>query len=271
VNRLAETFENQTRLGHAALVSYIMAGDPSLEATERFCFALQEAGTDVLELGVPFSDPIADGPIIQAAGQRALRAGTNLDGVIDLVRRMRSRGLTLPIVLMGYANPLLRMGPPRFANRALEAGIDGVIIPDLPFDEGAECYDEIRRAGLSAVQLVAPTSSEERIRQIAGQSSGFVYYVSLTGVTGVREQLPDGVVERIQAVQAMTPLPVAVGFGVSNPDMARALGRVARGVVVGSAIVRLIQDHGPDATQPLREFVGRLRKAIDEVELVRAS
>ena len=255
------------RGSHAALVSYIMAGDPDLETSARIALALQAAGTDVIELGVPFSDPIADGPVIAAAGQRALVQGVTLRKVLAQVADLRSRGLTVPVVLMGYINPIMKMGFPLFADECAKAGVNGVIVPDLPVDEAGELDAELSRAGIDAIQLVAPTSSDERIRRVAGASKGFLYYVSLTGVTGVRESLPSDVVERIRRVQALSPVPVAVGFGVSNADMARGLGSVARGVVVGSAIVKLVETHGRAAAGPVGDLVAALRKALNEVDV----
>jgi tryptophan synthase alpha chain len=255
------------RGGHAALVTYIMAGDPDLETSANVALALQAAGADVIELGVPFSDPIADGPVIQAAGQRALDQGVTLRKVLAQVQDLRKRGLGIPVVLMGYINPIMKLGFAAFADACAQAGVSGVIVPDLPVDEAVELDGELSRAGVDAIQLVAPTSSDDRIRFVAARSRGFLYYVSLTGVTGVRDSLPSDVVERIRKVQSLSPVPVAVGFGVSNAEMARGLGKVAPGVVVGSAIVKLVETHGRAAAGPVGELVGKLRKALDEVEL----
>ncbi len=265
--RITETFVRRAQSRRAALVTYIMAGDPDLAASGDIALALQEAGADIIELGVPFSDPIADGPTIQSAGVRALAQKTTLARVIELVADLRGRGLTIPVVLMGYLNPVLRLGYAKFAQDAARAGVDGLIVPDLPADEADELIAELEANGIAPVQLVAPTSTDERIGYVAGRSGGFLYYVSLTGVTGVRDSLPADVTDRIRHVQSLSPVPVAVGFGVSNPDMARALGRAARGVVVGSAIVKLIEQHGRDAVEPVSEFVRGLRKALDEVEV----
>jgi tryptophan synthase alpha chain len=263
VTRLEQAFAGK----RPALVAYIMAGDPDLDTSAAVALALQDAGADVLELGVPFSDPIADGPIIQAAGLRALEAKTRMADVIALTARLRGQGLTIPVVLMGYVNPLLKFGPARFAVEAAKAGVDGVIVPDLPIDEAGEIDAELERCGVAPVHLVAPTSTDDRVRMIAARSKGFLYYVSLTGVTGIRDRLPDDVTEQIRRVQKLSPVPVGVGFGVSSPEMAKALGRAARGVVVGSAIVKLVEQHGRAAAAPVGEFVRRLRAALDEVEL----
>jgi tryptophan synthase alpha chain len=264
VKRLEQTFSKRV---HPALITYIMAGDPDLEGSTAVALALQEAGVDVLELGVPFSDPIADGPVIQAAGQRALNGKTTLRKVLASVEDMRARGLTIPVVLMGYINPIVKFGIATFAQEAARVGVDGVIIPDLPVDEAAELDAALEAAGVAPIQLVAPTSDDDRIKTVSARSCGFLYYVSLTGVTGIRDRLPDDVESRIHHVQSLSPVPVAVGFGVSNPEMARALGRVARGVVVGSAIVKLVEQHGKDAAAPVAEFVRKLRAALNEVEI----
>lgn len=264
MKRLVEAFAGRS---HSALVTYIMAGDPDLETTVETALALQDAGIDVLELGVPFSDPIADGPVIQAAGQRALGSHTTLAKVLDTVGALRAKGFKRAIVLMGYVNPIYRMGAQAFAQRAAAAGVDGVIVPDLPADEAAELDAALMAAEVAPVQLVAPTSTDDRIRYVADRSRGFLYYVSLTGVTGVRDRLPDDVESRIRRVQGVSSVPVAVGFGVSTPEMARALGKVARGVVVGSAIVKLMEEHGRASAKPVADFVRRLRAALDEVEV----
>jgi tryptophan synthase alpha chain len=265
--RLDTVFAERASARHAALITYIMAGDPNLEASADLAMALQEAGADIIEFGVPFSDPIADGPVIAAAGQRALDNGTTLARVLDTVRDLRARGLSVPLVLMGYLNPILRMGYAAFADRAAAAGVDGLIVPDLPFDEGAALFTELDRAGIASVQLVAPTSPDARVKMVAARSRGFLYYVSLTGVTGVRDRLPDDVVQRIRHVRSLSAVPIGVGFGVSSPAMARGLGEVADGVVVGSAIVSLVATHGQAAIEPVRDFVRDIRKALDEVKL----
>lgn len=266
--RLESAFKNRNANGHAVLVTYIMAGDPDLETSVSLALALQEAGADVIELGVPFSDPIADGPVIQAAGVRALRQATTLTRVLDTVSDLRTKGLSIPIVLMGYANPILKLGFARFAVQAAAAGVDGLIVPDLPADEADALDAELARAGVAAVQLVAPTSTDDRVRFVAARSQGFLYYVSLTGVTGVRDRLPADVTSQIRRVQDLSPVPVAVGFGISTPEMARALGQVARGVVVGSAIVKLVETHGRGAVGSVKAFVAQLKQALDEVEFV---
>lgn len=268
ITRLESAFKNRHANRHAALVTYIMAGDPDLDTSVSLALALQEAGADVLEFGVPFSDPIADGPVIQASGVRALRQGTTLTRVLDAVGDLRARGLTIPVVLMGYANPILKLGFARFASQAAAVGVDGLIVPDLPADEADALDAELARADIAAVQLVAPTTTDDRVRFVAARSKGFLYYVSLTGVTGVRDRLPADVTAQIRRVQDLSPVPVAVGFGVSTPEMARALGQVASGVVVGSAIVKLVETHGRGAVGPVKAFVAQLKRALDEVELV---
>jgi tryptophan synthase alpha chain len=223
----------------AGLVPFLVAGDPDPEETPGLIAELARAGADVVELGVPFSDPVADGPAIQRASERALARGTTLALVLDLVRRTRAR-TDVPIVLFGYLNPVLAFGPERFASEAASAGVDGLLLVDLPVEEGADLRAGIRAAGLDTIQLAAPTSGAERIRRIAAESRGFVYAISRTGVTGARAELAGGLGELVAAIREASTLPVAVGFGVSRPDQARAVAALADGVVVGSALVETI-------------------------------
>jgi tryptophan synthase alpha chain len=229
------------------LVPYITAGDPSLEASVKIALAAAEAGADVIELGVPFSDPVADGPTIQRASERALRAGATLAGVLDVVRKIR-RESDVPLVLFSYYNPLLQMGTEKFATAAAEAGVDGVLATDLTPEESTE-YREIMRAhNLDTIYLVAPTSTDARIEQIAGVSTGFLYLISRAGVTGAREALPEELPSLIRRVRKFTSLPVAVGFGISLPTHVTVLGGIADAAVVGSALVAEIEKAGtPDA------------------------
>lgn len=227
-----------------------MAGDPSLDASERFAHACVRGGADVLELGIPFSDPIADGPDIQRASQRALRAGTRTAEVLALVSRLRG-SMDVPIVLMTYMNPVLAMGLPAFAERAADAGVDGVIVPDLSVEESDEVRGAFDAQGLAHVQLVAPSTTPDRARRIATASRGFLYVVARYGTTGVRADLPEDLTTRIRVLKGATSLPLAVGFGVSSVDHVRALASMgADGVVVGSAIVRrAAEDPRPEAVE----------------------
>jgi tryptophan synthase alpha chain len=262
MNRITQTFDRLRAEGRRALMPFVMGGDPSLAATEAFLAECAGAGADLVEIGVPFSDPIADGPINQRAALRALSAGTTLAGVLEMVTRVRPRVIQ-PIVLLSYYNPILRMGLETFAGRAASAGVDGIVIPDLPPDEGGALAAVADPAGLAVAFLAAPTSTDARLAQVAAASRGFVYCVSLTGVTGVRTSLAADVGELVTRLRAHTGLPVCVGFGVSTPEHARQIASVADGVIVGSAIVSIIERGGAGAGASLREFVGALRRGVD--------
>jgi tryptophan synthase alpha chain len=241
VSRLGPTFEGLRARGERALVVYFMAGDPSLDVTARLVIEAERRGADVVELGVPFSDPVADGPVIQRAGQRALAAGVSLRRVLELMRTLRTE-VCVPIVLMTYYNLVLSFGVPAFAETAGKVGVDGVIVVDLPPEEADTLRRETDAAGVDMVHLVAPTSTPDRVRLIARQTRGFVYLVSLTGVTGERSALPRDLEAQIRALRLVTTKPVCVGFGIGRPEQAAAVGRLADGVVVGSAIVRRVEE-----------------------------
>jgi tryptophan synthase alpha chain len=241
VSRLDATFERLRANGERALVAYLMAGDPSLAETERLVVEAERRGADVVELGVPFSDPL-DGPVIQRAGVRALAMGTTLSRVLEMVATLRGR-VRVPLVLMAYYNPVLAFGLKAFARTAADAGADGVIVPDLPHEESGPLRAEAEPAGLDLIHLVAPTSPPARVKVIARLSRGFIYVVSLTGVTGERRELPKDLDAQLRTLRLVTTKPVCVGFGVSTPEQVAAVGRVADGVVVGSAIVRTIEHH----------------------------
>ncbi len=241
--RLGAAFGRARAEGRAALVAFVEAGDPSLAVTGRLLPALQAAGADVIELGIPFSDPIADGPVIQRASQRALGAGATLAKVLDAAAAARGEGLSVPLVAFSYANPILAFGVAAFARRAAEAGIDGVLVTDLPPEEGEAAAATFVSSGLDPVFLLAPSSTPARIRRAARLSSGFVYLVSRPGVTGARNDLPEGLPDLVARVRAgIGRTPLAVGFGISSPEQVRAVSREADGVVVGSAIVRTMEE-----------------------------
>lgn len=238
MSRIKDAFARAKKEERAALVAYLMAGDPDLSASEKLALACIRGGANLLELGLPFSDPIADGPEIQAAGQRALKAGTRPGDVLDLVSRLR-RESDVPLLVMTYLNPVLSMGLKRFAERASAAGVDGVIVPDLSLEESPELNEAFDAAQIDLVQLVAPSTAEVRARAIGAASRGFVYVVARYGTTGIRSDLPEDLRGRIATLHRATSLPLAVGFGVSTPDHVRTLAAAgADGVVVGSAIVR---------------------------------
>jgi tryptophan synthase alpha chain len=224
-------------------VTYITAGDPSLVRTRDLVFALERAGADVIELGVPFSDPLADGPVIQRATERALAAGTTLSAVLDLVADVRA-SLRAPLVLFTYANPVARMGFEAFADRAAAAGVDGVLLLDVPIEEAEEIHSLLDRRGLDTIFLLSPTTTAERMRLANRMGRGFLYAISRLGVTGVRETIAEGAHELVARIRRETTLPIALGFGISSPDHVRAVGQWADAAVVGSGLVQVIAEHG---------------------------
>ena len=257
---IGHAFEVAAREGRAAFVPFLMAGDPDLGTTVELVGQLAAAGADVVELGVPFSDPIADGPVNQAAAARALAGGTSLERILETVAKLRSR-THVPIVLFSYFNPILRYGLERFAEHAAASGVDGALCVDLPPEEAADAYlPALAAHGLDAVFLLAPTSNRDRVRSVARAGTGFVYYVSRTGVTGERDELPRGLAAEVAAARRSLRLPVAVGFGISTPDQAARVARIADGVVVGSALVRLVAEHAGEAELPhlVHAFAERL-------------
>jgi tryptophan synthase alpha chain len=258
VSRLDRAFAELA--GRPALIPFLMAGDPDAASSGALLEAAAAAG-DVLEVGVPFSDPIADGPTIQRAAQRALAGGTTLVSVLDLVRDLR-RASGRPVVLLTYLNPIFQRGVERFCHDAREAGVDGVVVPDLPADEADFLIAPAREADLDTIFLVAPTTSEERIRMAGERSRGFVYCVSLTGVTGARAGVPPEIEVLVRRVKASTTRPVCVGFGISTPGQAAAVGRLADGVIVGSALIDLVERTGADAPRAVGNFLRQIAAAL---------
>ena len=257
-----ETFATCRREKRAAFIPFLMAGDPNLETTSDLLEALAAGGADLIELGLPFSDPIADGPTNQRAAMRALEAGTNLAGVLDIIARQRSR-LGVPIVLYTYYNLIHARGHELFADQAARSGVDGVLCVDLPPEEGARGLDRaLEKAGLDSIYLLAPTSTKDRVKKVAAASSGFIYYVSRTGVTGQRDELPEDLEREVKRLKKKLPLPLAVGFGLSTPEQVRAVGAVADGVVVGSALVQLVEASAGDPRLPHR-MEARVRELTD--------
>jgi tryptophan synthase alpha chain len=240
MTRIDATFARLADQGRKAFVAYVMAGDPDAETAAEIVLGLPGAGVDVIELGLPFTDPMADGPTIQRAGQRALAAGMTLKGTLDLVRRLRERDADTPVVLMGYYNPIFAMGVDRFLAEATEAGVDGLIVVDLPPEEDAELCLPAQAAGINFVRLATPTTDDARLPTVVRNTSGFVYYVSITGITGSGAASAEVVGPEVARIKASSDLPVVVGFGIKTPEAARDIARVADGVVVGSAIVERI-------------------------------
>lgn len=266
MSRLAQRFAELKRARRTALIPYITAGDPDKTATVPVMHALTAAGADVLELGVPFSDPSADGPVIQAAHERALAAGTTLMDVLGLVREFRREDDRTPVVLMGYLNPVEAMGAERFATAAAEAGVDGVLTVDMPPEEAEPLAGLLRDRGIDPIFLLAPTTDTERVRRISETASGFVYYVSLKGVTGAANLDLAAVRQRVTALRRTTMLPVGVGFGVRDAASAAALAEMADAVIVGSALVGRIAEHRgdrPAMIAAVQGFAAELRRAMD--------
>jgi tryptophan synthase alpha chain len=263
MGRIGERFARLRAAGERALVPFVTAGDPDLATTGELVLAMGDAGADAIELGVPFSDPIADGPTIQRASQRALAGGATLRRVLALVKELRPQ-LVIPLLLMGYANPFYALGVDGFVAEAAAADVDGVICPDLPPEEGADLYGALEKAGIDGVLLAAPTTTPERLALLASRSRGFLYYVSLTGVTGARATIAQGVEAGVRAARAHSNVPICVGFGVSTPAQAAEIGRYADGVVVGGAIVDRIERAASrdDAVSAVARFVAELKAPL---------
>jgi tryptophan synthase alpha chain len=261
--RITRAFERLRQEGNRGLIAYVTAGDPSPDQTVGIVRALEQGGADIIELGVPFSDPIADGPVIQRASERPLRAGTTLKTVLQILRDLR-RQTQIPVVIFSYLNPVLRYGFERFAADAAAAGADGALLTDLNVEAAGPYVAEMRKHGLDAIFLVSQTSAQERVRLLSQSSSGFVYIVSRAGVTGTRDALSDQVIPLIERVRAATSLPVAVGFGLSRREHMAALAPYAEAAVVGSAIVRLIAENSerPGLEQELRAFAADLKSGL---------
>jgi tryptophan synthase alpha chain len=256
MSRIDNTFRRLKTEGGKALIPYIMAGDPSLESTRRFVLDLESAGADIIELGVPFSDPLADGPTIQRAAERALKNGTTLKKVLGLVRKIRKES-EIPLILMTYFNPVFRFGIENFVREAVTKGVDGVIIPDLIPDEAGDFIEVARRHKLNTVFLLAPTSTSDRVRKVIRSSSGFIYYVSITGITGSKLTTGKTMKDNLKKIRKQAGKPVAVGFGISNAREAGEVSKLADGVIIGSAIVKLIA-----SGKSVRNFVKEIKKAI---------
>jgi len=266
-SKVDRTFAQLRQRGEKALIAYVMAGDPSLQDTEQLVVELEQAGADIIELGVPFSDPIADGPVIQQAAERALRSGTSLRTILPMVTRLRAR-TQIPLVLMVYYNNVHAFGPERFCHEAAQAGIDGLIIPDMPPDEASPVKGPAAAAGLQLIFLLAPTSTAERRTFVARQSQGFIYYVSLTGITGAKLLSVADVGKNVEKIRKVTHVPVAVGFGIATPEDAANVAAIADGVIIGSAIVKQIAAHRgkPEMVKHVAEFVRSLKSAMSAAQ-----
>lgn len=261
MNRIEKVFKG-LKAKRAALIPFVVAGDPDLKTTEALVLKMAEAGADIIELGVPFSDPLADGPTIQAASQRALQNGVNLKDIFHLAEGLK--GINTPLVLMTYFNPVFYYGLKEFAESCGGSGIDGVIIPDLPPEEAGPWMAEARKMGLNTIFLAAPTSPPDRIKLVSRCSQGFIYYVSVTGVTGAREKLPEELEATVRRIKEQSKKRVAVGFGISTPEQAKKISLFADGVIVGSAIVKMIEENlrHPELTLRVRDFVSSFAEAL---------
>ncbi|MBI3622031.1 MAG: tryptophan synthase subunit alpha [Nitrospirae bacterium] len=263
MNRIEKTFNKLKAGKKKALIIYIMAGDPNLDTTERLVLELESAGADLIELGVPFSDPLADGPVLQRSAERALKHKASLTAILALVARLRER-TDVPLILMTYENPVHKYGERRFVEDAVKAGVDGVIVPDLPMEEAGPLHNHCKRHGLDLIFLAAPTSPAARLKKIADISRGFIYYVSITGITGAQLRDLTDVRTHVAMLKNYTDKPVVVGFGISAPDQARRIAEIADGVIVGSAVVKIIEEQAgsPSGTAKVIELVQALKDAI---------
>ncbi len=252
-NRIKNAFE-----GKKAFIPFISAGDPDLESTEKFVLALEEAGADLIELGIPFSDPIADGTVIQKANLRALAGGVTIEKIFETVKNIRFK-TQVPLVFLTYLNPVFKYGYEKFFKKCAEVGIDGVIIPDIPFEEQAEILEYAEKQGVYVISFLAPTSND-RIEKIAEKARGFIYVASSMGVTGVRSEITTNLAEIINRAKKVTKTPCAVGFGINTPEQVREIEKFADGAIVGSAIVKIIEEYGPEAAPHIKEYVKTMRQ-----------
>lgn len=262
MTHIAAAFQSARRAGRAALMPYLTLGFPDPASTPALAAAIAHSGADLLELGIPFSDPLADGPTIQHSTQVALQQGMTVARCFEQIRQLRSLGVAQPLMLMGYYNPLLAYGADCFVADAVRAGADGLIIPDLPPEEAASLEAQCRQTRLALVYLAPPNAAPQRLKLLAERTSGFLYLVSVQGVTGVRAGLPPGLEDFVGRARAVAHTPLAVGFGIATPDQAAAVGKIADGVIVGSAVIRAIESNPRDPVSALRAYVGSLAAAL---------
>ncbi len=255
MSKISEAFKDTK-----AFIPFITGGDPSLEITEQLLYAMEEAGADIIEIGIPFSDPIAEGPVIQAANERALAAGCTTDRLFETVKKAREK-VQVPMVFLTYLNPIFTYGKERFMERCRECGIQGVIVPDMPFEEKGELREVCREYGVEIISLIAPTS-HERITAIAKEAEGYIYCVSSLGVTGMRKEISTDIQGMVDKVRQVTKVPCAVGFGISTPEQAQKMAAVSDGVIVGSRIVKIVEEYGERAVPYVKEYVGNMKKAL---------
>lgn len=256
MSRIGQAFH-----GKKAFIPFITGGDPSLDVTEQLLYAMEEAGADLIEIGIPFSDPIAEGVVIQEANERALAAGCTTDGLFSIIKKARQK-VSVPIVFLTYLNPIYTYGKERFMEHCARCGIDGIIVPDMPYEEKGELSDVCRLYGIDIISLIAPTS-KERIRMIAGEAEGYIYCVSSLGVTGVRSEIKTDIAGMVKLVREVTDVPCAVGFGISTPEQARKMAGVSDGAIVGSAIVKIAAQYGKECVPYVAEYVRKMKAAVD--------
>ncbi len=263
MNRIDQKFQDLKSNKQKAFIAYITAGDPNLQLTEELVLALEKSGVDMIELGVPFSDPMADGTTIQAASQRALNQGTTLPKIFEMVKRLRQKS-QLPIALMTYYNPVFSYGDENFINTCKSIGVDGVIIPDLPPEEASVLRHAAKKTNISTIFFIAPTTTDERMKANARAATGFIYYVALAGVTGTKQAVAKDVVNQIKKLKRYTDKPICAGFGISNAEQARSIAQMADGVIVGSAIIKEIEKHAgkADCVAQVSRYVASLVKAV---------
>lgn len=260
MNRISRAFENKK-----AFIAFVTGGDPDIETTEALIPQMAEAGADLIEIGIPFSDPVAEGVVIQEADMRSLAAGTTTDKLFDMVKRVRNK-VDIPLVFMTYMNPVYTYGTKKFADKCRECGIDGLIIPDVPYEERDEVKEECEAAGIELISMIAPTS-KERIEMIANEAKGFLYCVSSLGVTGVRSEITTNVREMVEHVRRVSDVPCAIGFGIASPKQAYQMASVSDGVIVGSAIVKLIAQYGTKCVTPVCDYIREMKSAMTEQAL----
>lgn len=257
MSRIANAFKNGK-----AFIGFLTAGDPTIEKTVDYIFAMEEAGCDLIEIGIPFSDPMAEGVVIQDANVRALTHNTTTDDVFDIVKQVRAKS-DIPLVFLTYINPVFFYGYEEFFKKCSELGVDGIISPDLPYEEKGEIADSALKNDVDVISLIAPTS-KERIQMIAGDATGFIYVVSSLGVTGMRSEIKTDLNAILEDIRDVTDLPLAVGFGINTPEQASKIGKIADGVIVGSAIVKIIEEHGENADKPIKDYVSSMKEACNK-------
>ncbi|MCL2773354.1 MAG: tryptophan synthase subunit alpha [Oscillospiraceae bacterium] len=258
MSKISQVFKN-----NKAFIAFVTGGDPNIETTEKLIIAMEEAGADIIEIGIPFSDPIAEGIVIQEADERALKSGTTTDKLFDMLNGLKEK-VKIPLLFMTYLNPIYTYGKEKFLKNCEECGISGVIVPDMPFEERGELSDLCKNHRIDLISMITPTSnqSDERIKMIAKEADGFLYCVSSLGVTGVRNEIKTDIKNMIEQVKKVSDIPCAVGFGISTPEQAMNMSAVADGIIVGSAIVKIVGEYGGDCIEPVKKYVYEMKKAV---------